>query len=178
MLNTSSAPALQKLFGTFRRLLYVHKNKIFISPADVIEIFWKFNTTQVLNAHDSCPLTQVQKDDICTRKQNLFTVEEIQDIYIYYPAVNVSAVFDSCQSFANLEESPEDKIIMCNLQNSPEFEYGNPASAVFWDIYIEVYDIEQIKAHIQTCVPIGDSLNTNYHKNQLLNDVLDLEVKR
>ena len=150
----------------------------FASPAEVIEMFWKFNTTQVQNSYDSCPLTQVQKDDICTRKQNLFTVEDIQKIYMYYPAVNVSAVFDSCQSFANLDDSPADKIIMCNLQNTPGLEYGNPVSAVFWDTYIEVYGTEQIEAHIQTCVPAGDSLNTNYHKNQLLNDVLDSEVKR
>ena len=53
----------------------------FASPADVIETFWKFNTTQVQNAYDSCLLNQLQKDDICTRKQNLFTVEQIQEIY-------------------------------------------------------------------------------------------------
>ena len=53
----------------------------FASPADVIETIWKFNTTQVQNAYDSCLLNQLQKDDICTRKQNLFTVEQIQEIY-------------------------------------------------------------------------------------------------
>ena len=150
----------------------------FASPANVIKMFWKFNAAQVQNAYDTCPLTQVQKDDICTRKQNLFTVEEIQEIYMYYPAVNVSAVFDSCQNFANLDDSPADKKIMCNLQNTPGFEYGNPASAVFWDTYIELYGTEQIEAHIQTCVPDRDASSTSYHKNQLLNDVLEHKVKR
>ena len=67
---------------------------------------------------------------------------------------------------------------MCDFQNTPGFEYGNLASAILWDTYIELYGTEQTEAQIQTCVPVRDSSSASYRKNQLLNDVLDREVKR
>lgn len=120
----------------------------FDSLANIIKTFWNFNATQGQIAYDSCPLTQVQKDDMCTMKRNLFTVEEIQEICMNYPDENVSAVFDSCQSFANLDDKPADKIVMCNFQNTPGFEYRNPASAILWDTYFELYGTEQTEAQI------------------------------
>ena len=150
----------------------------FASPADVIETFWKFNTTQVQNAYDSCLLNQLQKDDICTRKQNLFTVEQIQEIYIYYPTETVTAVLNSCQQFANLNDSPADKNAMCNFQNTPGFEYGSPGSQLFWNSFIEIYGTEQIETHIQTCSPVGDSVGVGYNKYQQINEILNSEMKR
>ena len=41
-----------------------------------------------------------------------------------------------------------------------------------------IYGTEQTEAQIQTCVPVRDSSSASYRKNQLLNDVLDREVKR
>ena len=89
-------------------------------------MFWKFNATQVQNAYDSCSLNKLQKDSICARKQNLFTVEQIQEIYMHYPAESVTAGLNSCQKFANFDGSPTDKTMMCNFQNTPDFEYRSP----------------------------------------------------
>ena len=150
----------------------------FASPADVIETFWKFNATQVQNAYDSCSLNQLQKDDICTKKQNLFTLEQIQEIYMYYPAETVTAVLNSCQQFANLDDSPADKSMMCNFQNTPGFEYGSPGSQLFWNNSIEIYGTEQIEIHIQTCLPVGDSLDVGYSNYQKMSDILNREMKR
>ena len=150
----------------------------FASPADVIETFWKFNSTQVQNTYDSCSLNQLQKDDICAKKQNLFTVEQIQGIYMYYPAEMVTTVLNTCQQFANLDDSPADKNMMCNFQNTPGFEYGSPGSQIFWNNFIEIYGTEQIEAHIQTCSPVGDSVGVGYNNNQQMSDILNSEMER
>ena len=150
----------------------------FITPANVTKKFWKFDATQVKKAYNSCSLTQLQKEDICRLKQNLFTVEKVQGKYMYYPAQNVSAVFNSCVSYANIEDSPLDKVMMCNLQKTPGFEYGKPGGAVFWDGYIKKYGTAQIEAHIKTCAPAGDPGMENYHKYRRLNDILDQEMTR
>ena len=150
----------------------------FASPDDVIETFWKFNASQVQNAYDSCSLNQLQKDDICAKKQNLFTVEQIQEIYMYYPAETVTAVLMSCQQFANLDDSPADKNMMCNFQNTPGFEYGSPGSQLFWGNFIEIYGTEQIEAHIQTCLLVGDSMGVGHSNYQHMSDILNSELKR
>ena len=150
----------------------------FVTPANVTKKFYKFDVTQVLNAYNSCSLTQLQKDDICKMKQNLFTVDKVLGKYMYYPAQNVSAVFNSCVSFANIDDSPLDKVMMCNLQNTPGFEYGNSGGALFWDGYIKKYGTAQIEAHIITCAPAGDSRIERYHKYRQLNDILDQEMTR
>ena len=106
--------------------IYSIKATDFASPDYVIEMFWKFNATQVQNAYDSCSLNKLQKDSICARKQNLFTVEQIQEIYMHYPAESVTAGLNSCQKFANFDGSPTDKTMMCNFQNTPDFEYRSP----------------------------------------------------
>ena len=122
--------------------IYSIKATDFASPDYVIEMFWKFNATQVQNAYDSCSLNKLQKDSICARKQNLFTVEQIQEIYMHYPAESVTAVLNSCQKFANLDGSPTDKTMMCNFQNTPDFEYRSPWSQLLWNNFIEIYGTE------------------------------------
>ena len=85
---------------------------------------------------------------------------------MYYPAENVAAVFNSCQQFANLDDSPTDKTMMYNFQNTPGFEYRSPGSELFWNNFIEIYGTEQTEAHIQSCAPVRDSRSVGYDNYQ------------
>ena len=127
------------------------KKEEFFSSSNVSELYWKLNQTQVLKAYEVCPLTQSQKDDICRRKHDSLSVQQVQVKYKYYPTEAVSAAFSSCQPFADLNEATHDKEMMCNLQKFPNLKYGKPFGESFWVHFRKKYGTTQIEDYIPTC---------------------------
>ena len=128
----------------------------FVSPAYIHNLFWKLNSTQVGKTYNSCSLTESQKKDICAKKQNSLTVEQVLKSYLYYPTENVSESFKSCQSFADLNEASIDKELMCNLQRIPELKYGNPEGENLWKSFKKRYGTVQIEDFIPSCALLSD----------------------
>ena len=137
-----------------------------VSSADVTKKYHKFNATKVLDAYDKCNLTSLQKEKICTMKNDGYTSEQVANEFSLYPRDKVDTVYNNCVK--PVKVTPADGKTICSYKKS-KLPYTGHMFSHFWDPLINKYGKKTIDTYAEkNCEKkAGDMIEKKDHKISL-----------
>ena len=129
---------------------------------EVSATYFKFNTTQILEAYDECNLTTSQQENVCNMKNDGYSYDDVITKYILYRADHVRGVYNNCA--LAVEITPADATTMCNYQT---FGFDFETYAALWDPLIAKYGMEAIEEHLanECADSAGDTMSKKDQKS-------------